>query len=111
MEEVEVMAILEGIQLVMENNWHNVVVETDVLSVINHIRGNGFSWRIQTIADNLRVLASSLGSVSWEAIPRSANQCADWLAKHTKLRVCPSNWILRPPPSLCHFVLSGCSYN
>lgn len=76
-EEVKALSILEGIQLAVEKNWHNVVVETDAMTVINHIGGNGFVWRIQTIADNLKALASSLRNVSWETIPRSANQYAD----------------------------------
>lgn len=111
MEEVEAMSILEGIRLTVEKKWHNVVVDTDEMTDINHIRGNGFIWRIQTITDNLKALASSIRSMSWEAILRSAHKCADWIAKQAKSGVCPTDWVSRPPPTLCHFVLSDCNCN
>lgn len=41
-EEMEVRAILEGLRLTVEKNWHNIIVESDALTVINHLRGTHF---------------------------------------------------------------------
>lgn len=36
---LEVMAVLEGVKIVVANGWKSVEIELDALSVINHIRG------------------------------------------------------------------------
>lgn len=58
------------------------------------------------IVDDLKALASSIESVTWEDISKTANLCADWIAKHAKLRVCPSDKVSRPPLALFRLIIS-----
>lgn len=90
-EELEAKAILEGVKLAIQNRWKHVSVESDAEMVINHFKGTKYSWRIDTIVDNAKVIARLFESANWVNILKSAYQCADWLAKQVMQGLCPLN--------------------
>lgn len=90
-EELEAKTILEGVKLAGLNKWQHVYVESDAATVIKHLKCSEFSWRIETIVSNAKAMASDINRVSWANIPKSANQSADWLAKHAMQGLCPSD--------------------
>lgn len=96
MKEMEANAILEGIRLVVEKGWQNIVVESNAEMVINHLKGGAFIRRIEAILSAARALATSLRRVLWVAIPRTVNKCADCVAKSAQLRVFFYDWVSRP---------------
>lgn len=76
------------------------MIESDVTSVINHIRGIDKFWCIETIIENGLWLASSICHLSWRGIPRIANQSTNWIMKQSLVGMCHHDWVLQPPPLL-----------
>lgn len=81
-EELEAKAILEVNRLVVLKKWQKINVESNAATMIYHLRGLDFSWRVEAIMLYAKFLARSVGSVTWECIPITANLCADWIAKY-----------------------------
>lgn len=81
--------IIEGVKLVVEERWQNVLIESDAKIVIKDFNDMEFSWRIDTIVANAKVLLAQLT----ESIGRiyHANHCANWLAKQTIQGMCSSD--------------------
>lgn len=82
---------MEGVKLATEQRWQDVLIESDAELVIKHINGASFLWKLDTIVENIKVLATPIESISWAHIPRAANQCANWLAKHAMQGMCTSD--------------------
>lgn len=83
--------ILEELRLLMDKMWQNIVVESDVEIIINHLKDTNFIWRIDVISSNVLGLARAISLVSWEAIHRVVNHSADCIVKLAKQMVCPSD--------------------
>lgn len=75
------MTIMEGVKLTIEERWQDVLIESDKKMVVKQLNDIGFLWMIDTIVQNIKVIAISIDRVSWVSVPRSVNQCANWLAK------------------------------
>lgn len=104
-EELEALAIVEGMILATESGWRDIVVESDSEVVINHLKGIKFSWRIEAILPRVRTMATSCATIRWVAILRNANKCTDFVARLAHLGVCPMDWADRPPPELSHLLV------
>lgn len=52
--------IIEGVKLVVEERWQNVLIESDAKIVIKDFNDMEFSWRIDTIVANAKVLLAQL---------------------------------------------------
>lgn len=59
-EEVEVRTVLEGVRLVVTNKWHNVIFESNAVTVINHLHGRDFAWTIDSILANAVTLSGNI---------------------------------------------------
>lgn len=77
------------------NRWQNVIVELDATTIINHLQGKDFAWRIDSILSNTSTLSRTVDQIEWVHIPRTANSCADWITKQALLE-CPTNWVSIP---------------
>lgn len=99
---------MEGVKLATEQWWQDVLIESDAELVIKHINGASFLWKLDTIVENIKVLATPIESISWAHIPRAANQCANWLAKHAMQGMCTSDWVERPSTPLFSLLSSDC---
>lgn len=58
---------------------------------------------------NIKALADRISIVKWKVIPRSANKCANWIAKQARLGVRINNWVLEPPPQLRILLAFDCN--
>lgn len=92
-EEIEARTVLEGVRLATTNRWQNVIIESDATSIINHLQGKDFVWRIDYILSNVVILSISFDRIEWMHIPRTANSYADWIAKQALRQLCPSDWV------------------
>lgn len=90
-EELEAAVVVQWVLLAVDRGWTRVQVESDLETIIKHLLGASFTWRIETLLSHARVLVSSLSNVTWVAISRSTKCSADCIAKLALLRVCPLN--------------------
>ena len=68
-------------------------------------------WRESIIIDNILSSGSHRGNHCFKWVPREANFAADWVAKASMNRSCPSNWVLRPPYQLAKILETDASRN
>lgn len=58
------------------------------------------SWFVSPIIEEIQDTKASFPSWRWLLVPREANVVADWMAKSSRQRQVPSNWLCRPPRDL-----------
>lgn len=96
---LETRGVYESVKLAIVNRWESVEIEV----VINHVKGIIKFWKIENIIQNNLHLACSIRNLTWNRIPRIANQCVDWLAKQAIIGMCESDWVNQPHPHFWKF--------
>lgn len=65
-DELEADTVVEVMALAVDRGWSRVQVESDSDSetIINHLTGASFTWRIDALLSHARVMKSSLSTVT-----------------------------------------------
>lgn len=95
-DTLEPSTILEGVRLSVEKGWTLVEIESDSKVVIDQIKGGVSYWRLRALINNISTLANKIESVTWNTIPRAANECANRIAKQARIGVRLEDWVSRP---------------
>lgn len=69
-EHLEARAVYEGIRIDMDMLWENVIIESDAISIINHLRGIYKSSRIEIVIPNGFLSTISPINIVWSWTPR-----------------------------------------
>ncbi|KAL6140644.1 hypothetical protein ACLB2K_058942 [Fragaria x ananassa] len=98
----EANALLLGVDTALNLGLGKVCLRSDSLEVINNIKAssNHMDWRLFPIIEEIRKRSQRFGSITWEWIPREANQAAHVVASLAKSRLGLHRWASMPPPSL-----------
>ncbi|XP_054783181.1 uncharacterized protein LOC129290438 [Prosopis cineraria] len=99
----EAMAFRKALDLIRNLQIGKCIIETDCAMLYNClVSGSTGScdWRCQVVIEDVLVALKSLSNVVVSLISRSMNESANWLAVNSSKRLCPVDWVERPPTSL-----------
>lgn len=94
--------ILQAVQFAVQHEWNEVVIESDEQQMINMLQGTQIQlvWELKNVLMDINDLVMRIPRVQWNFVRRSANRCANWIARMARQEMCPNNWTLIHPPSL-----------
>ncbi|OMO70058.1 hypothetical protein COLO4_28797 [Corchorus olitorius] len=96
----EAFAIRLAVQLARDKGWRHIIVESDNLALINCLKNSkaeGY-WESWAIVEDINL--SLFHSFSFSFIHRQGNRVTNWVAKKTRTRDCPLDWMHSPPDDL-----------
>ena len=101
-EAAEATAILLGVNVALDMGLKDVIVQSDSLSIITELNSSSSckNWKITQIIDDIKWKKVFFNSITWDWIPREANQVADAAALLGKRMMGLNRWVNRPPSSL-----------
>lgn len=88
----EAFAVRLAANLVVENHWPHVIIESDNKSLVNSLQKElANCWDSAAIERDTRELLQNF-RVEFSFCPRDANSCADFIAKFVMSTKCKFNW-------------------
>ncbi|KAL6141489.1 hypothetical protein ACLB2K_059777 [Fragaria x ananassa] len=101
-EAAEATTILLGVNAALDLGLKDVIVQSDSLSVITDVNFSSTckNWKITQIIDDIKWKKEFFNSITWDWIPREANQVAKAAALLGKRMMGLNRWVNRPLSSL-----------
>ncbi|OMP11095.1 hypothetical protein COLO4_04041 [Corchorus olitorius] len=98
----EAFAVRLACTLTIRHRWHKVILESDNKGLIRRLNNPNCKgrWDSRAVEDDIRRIINQVPSVSFVYVHRSANLAADWVAKKTRQRLRPHDWMFHPPTNL-----------
>ncbi|OMP07814.1 hypothetical protein COLO4_07023 [Corchorus olitorius] len=102
----EALAVRLATRLACRRGWRNVIFESDNKDLVGRLCSTSKKdrWYTRTIELDIASLTCFFDSFSFSFVHRSANRAADWVAKNTRKRCCPVDWMYSPPADLVGFL-------
>ncbi|OMO95972.1 reverse transcriptase [Corchorus olitorius] len=102
----EALAVRLATRLACRRGWRNVIFESDNKDLVGRLCSTSKKdrWDTRTIELDIASLTCFFDSFSFSFVHRSANRAADWVAKNTRKRCCPVDWMYSPPADVVGFL-------
>lgn len=109
---VEAWALRIAIGMMMDLGLHVAMVESDCAILVECVKYRKHGpWECEVLCADITSMLDSLPNFSLEAVSREANKAADWLAKKALRRMCPMDWVSKPPSSLILILLMDAGFD
>ncbi|KAJ9140736.1 hypothetical protein P3X46_031344 [Hevea brasiliensis] len=91
-------AMRQAVILAIAKNYHQAYLETDSLQLAQLFSSQSTPvWELDAISQDIRLILRSYPSISIIFTPRSANACADWIAKNVRCDNLFQVWVSNTP--------------